>query len=41
MSFAKVLKEPNAITKKAMEYARKGKGTPHKNAKEMIAFLNK
>ena len=41
LPFAKVLKEPNDITKKAMTAATKGKTNKHKNAKELIAFLNK
>ena len=41
LPFAKVHKEPNAATKKAMEETKKGKTRSHKNAKEMIAFLNK
>jgi antitoxin component of RelBE/YafQ-DinJ toxin-antitoxin module len=41
MPFAKILDEPNAVTKKAIADSKKGKTTKHKNAKEMIAFLNK
>jgi len=41
LPFAKILKEPNATTKRAIGDARKGKTTKHKNAKELIAFLNK
>lgn len=41
MPFAKILKEPNTVTKKAIDNVRKGKTTKHKNAKELIAFLNK
>jgi len=41
LPFAKILDEPNAVTKKAIADARKGKTTKHKNAKELIAFLNK
>lgn len=41
LPFAKILKEPNSITKKAMKEAVDGKGTKHKNSKELIAFLNK
>ncbi len=41
LSFAKILKDPNATTKKAMLDVRKGKTTRHKNSKELIAFLNK
>ncbi len=41
MPFAKILQEPNITTKKAMAEAAKNKTTKHKNAKELIAFLNK
>jgi antitoxin component of RelBE/YafQ-DinJ toxin-antitoxin module len=41
LPFAKILKDPNATTKKAIEDARKGKTRKHKNSKELIAFLNK
>jgi ribosomal protein L16/L10AE len=41
LSYAKVHKGPNAITRKAIEDARKSKTRRHKNAKELIAFLNK
>ncbi len=41
LPFAKILKEPNAVTKKAVEDARKSKTSKHKNSKELIAFLNK
>jgi hypothetical protein len=41
LSFAKILKEPNAVTKKAMNDARKNKTSKHKNSKDLIAFLNK
>ena len=41
MPFAKILKEPNAVTKKAMNDVRKGKSTKHKNAEALIAFLDK
>lgn len=41
MPFAKILKEPNAVTKKAMESMRKGKTAKHKTAKALISFLNK
>jgi len=41
LSFAKILQEPNAVTKKAMEDARKNKTSKHKNSKDLIAFLNK
>ncbi len=36
----KVLKEPNVITKKAMNDATKGKSTKHKTADDIISFLN-
>lgn len=41
MPFAKVLQEPNEITKKAMADAKATKIKKHKNAKDLIAFLNK
>ena len=41
LPFAKILKDPNATTKRAIEDARKGKTRKYKNAKELIAFLNK
>ncbi len=41
LPFAKILKDPNAVTKKAMVDVKKGKTTKHKNTKELIAFLNK
>jgi len=41
LPFAKILQDPNATTKKAMLDVKKGKTTRHKNAKELIAFLNK
>jgi hypothetical protein len=41
LPYAKILKEPNAATKKAMSDIKKGKITKHKNAKELITFLNK
>ena len=41
MSFAEILKEPNAITKKAMAEVKEGKVRRHKNAAELIAFINK
>ena len=41
LPFAKILKEPNTVTKKAMEDAHKSKTAKHKNSKELIAFLNK
>lgn len=41
MPFAKILDEPNSTTKDALESAKKGLTTKHKNAKELAAFLNK
>ena len=41
LPFAKILQEPNVITKKAMDDSFKNKTTKHKNAKELVAFLNK
>lgn len=41
LPFAKVESDENPITIKAMEHAKKGKTTHHKNAKELISFLNK
>jgi len=41
MPFAEILQEPNATTKKTMETAKKGKSRKHKNASELIEFLNK
>ena len=39
--FAKILDHPNAVTKKAINDARNGKTIKHKNAKDLIVFLNK
>lgn len=41
LSFVTVHQEPNEVTLKAMEEVKKGKSKKHKNAKELIAFLNK
>ena len=41
LPFAKILDDPNAVTKKAIGDVRKGKTIKHKNAKELIVFLNK
>ncbi len=41
LSFAKIETELNSTTLKAMDSAKKGKTTKHKNAKELISFLNK
>ena len=41
LPFAKILQEPNDVTKKAMDDARKNKTTKHKNSKQLITFLTK
>ena len=41
MPFAEIQKEPNNTTKKTMESVVKGKAKKYKNAKELIASLNK
>lgn len=41
LPFVKILDDPNATTKQAMDEARKGKVTKHKSAKDMIDSLNK
>ena len=41
MPFAEILQEPNVITKKAMEDAKKGKSRKHNNASDLITSLNK
>ncbi len=41
MPFAEILNEPNSITKAAMENAVKGNSRKHKNAKDLIASLNR
>ena len=41
LPFATVQSGANVTTIKAMEHAKKGKTTKHKNAKELISFLNK
>jgi len=41
LPFAKIVKDPNAVIKKAMVDVKKGKTTKHKNANGLIAFLNK
>ena len=41
MPFAEILNEPNSTTKNAMESVKKGKTVNHKNANELITFLNK
>ena len=40
LPFAKILKDPNATTKKAIEDVRKGKTRKHRNIKELISSLN-
>ncbi len=41
LPFAKIQSSANVTTIKAMEQAKKGKTTRHKNAKNLIPFLNK
>ncbi len=41
MPFAEILNEPNSITKNAIDIAKKGRTVKHKNAKELVTFLNK
>lgn len=41
MPFAKILDEPNAVTKKAMKEVETGNVRRHKSTKELITFLNK
>ena len=41
LPFAKVLKDPNEITNKAIEDAKNGKSIKHKSAKDLVTFLNK
>jgi hypothetical protein len=41
LPFAKVQSGSNLITINAMEQAKKSKTTKHKNAKELISYLNK
>ncbi len=41
MPFAEILNEPNSTTKNAMDSAKKGKTTRHKNGKDLLEFLNK
>jgi uncharacterized protein YwgA len=40
LPFAKILKDPNVTTKKAIEDARKGKTKKYRNIKELISSLN-
>ncbi len=41
MPFAEILSEPNRTTKNAMDVAKNGNTTRHKNSKELTSFLNK
>ena len=41
LPFVTIYQEPNPVTKKAMEEVRKGKTRKHKDAAELVAFLNK
>jgi hypothetical protein len=41
LPFAKIQSGANVTTIKAMEQAKKGKTSRHKNANELISFLNK
>ena len=41
LPFVKILEEPNSETKIAMDEAVQGKTKKHKNAKTLVAFLNK
>lgn len=41
LPFATIIKEPNPATVKAIEAAKSGKATKHKNSKSLIEFLNK
>ena len=41
MPFAKILNDPNAVTKKAIDNVKKGKTAKHKNATALISYLNK
>jgi antitoxin component of RelBE/YafQ-DinJ toxin-antitoxin module len=41
LPFAKIIKEPNAVTKKAIEDARKGKTRKASSIKQLFAELNK
>ena len=41
MPFAEILVEPNSTTRAAIDNATKGKTRKHKNAGELITFLNK
>ena len=41
LSFVTIHQEPNSVTLKAMGEVKKGKTKTHKNAKDLISFLNK
>ncbi len=41
LPYAKIIKEPNAVTKKAIEDARKGKTHKAGSLKELFTSLNK
>ena len=41
LPFAKIESGSNVATIKAMEQVKKGKTTKHKNAKDLVSFLNK
>jgi len=41
LPYAKVLEEPNAVTKKAMVDAKQHKTKKHKDAASLISYLNK
>jgi hypothetical protein len=41
LSFITIYKEANLATKKTMSEAKKGQTKKHKNAKALIAYLNK
>jgi hypothetical protein len=41
LPFIEVHEEPNTKTSKALQEAKVGNVTKHKNAKELISFLNK
>lgn len=40
LSFVTVHQESNELTKKAIDEVKNGKSKQHKNAKELITFLN-
>ena len=41
LPFVTIHQQPNSVTKKAISEAKNGKSKKHKNAKELIAYLNK